>query len=87
MIISKRRVAARLLCVVIFAGALWAALRLSHPPGPPGRPRMTAVETPTSPSVETDRDVMTLQVGPETRRYRFHETATGVVVMEVEDEQ
>lgn len=86
MIISKRRLAARLLCVVIFAGAVWGALRLSHPPGPPRPPRARAMQTPPAPSVETDRDVMTLQVGTETRRYRFRETAEGLVVTEVEDE-
>lgn len=85
--ISKRKIVAYGLCVVIFAGAVWYALKLSYPPDPLARSARLTGSVTRPVEVETERDVLAVGVDGETRRYRFYRTEEGLVAREVEEEE
>lgn len=84
---SKRKVLSYLLCVLIAAGGLALALRLSFPPDPDARRYIAAPPDRESPQLEADRSTLQVKSGKQTTRYRLYQTDKGIVAHEVTDEQ
>ncbi len=84
---SKRQLIAYGLSALIFAGAVWAALRLSFPPDPVAYRMDLETRRPPEIELKPDRDVLTIRRNKEERKYRIRQTNQGLVAEPIQDEK
>ena len=87
MRLRKRQVLSYVICVAVFAATMYVALRLSHPPDTYPRVRRITSGRETSVSVQTQNEILSIQVGKERYQYQLLQTDNGLAAAEIPKER